>query len=218
MRILGCLLVTILIASGCRAGADEQSPGNRPKVLSGLDVLVAERFAPLKGAKVGVITNQTGIDRHGESIIEIFSGSDEFQLAAIFSPEHGLKGVLEGEYSSPGAEKRDIPVYSLYGDVRKPKAEWLRGLDVLVFDIQDIGTRFYTYITTMALCMQAAAAEDISFYVLDRPNPVGGLAVEGPVLEKKLQGDFIAYYPIPVRHGMTVGELALLFNREFGLR
>lgn len=217
MRLLDCLLVAILISSGCRAGANEQSSGNRPKVLSGLDVLVSERFAPLRGAKVGVITNQTGIDRHGESIIELFSSSDVFQLEAIFSPEHGLKGVIEGEYSSQGVETKGIPVYSLYGEVRKPRPEWLRGLDALVFDIQDIGTRFYTYITTMALCMQAAAEEDISFYVLDRPNPVGGLAVEGPVVEKELQGDFIAYYPIPVRHGMTVGELALLFNHEFGI-
>jgi len=217
LRFLDCLIVTILIASGCRAGGNEQSSGDRPKVLNGLDVLIAERFAPLKGARVGLITNQTGVDRRGESIIELFSRSDEIQLEAVFSPEHGLKGIIEGEYSPQSQEQSDIPVYSLYGDVRKPRSEWLRGLDALVFDIQDIGTRFYTYITTMALCMQAAAEEGIGFYVLDRPNPVGGLAVEGPVLEKELTGDFIAYYPIPVRHGMTVGELALLFNQEFGI-
>ena len=217
MKLLHCLILSIIVASGCRA--DENEPGcvERAPVLSGLDVLIEEGFAPLEGAKVGVITNHTGVDRHGRSIIEIFSRCDKFQLAAVFSPEHGLKGIIEGEYSSQHLENSGIPVYSLYGRERKPMPEWLRGLDALVFDIQDIGTRFYTYITTMALCMQAAAGQGITFYVLDRPNPVGGLAVEGPVVEKKLRGDFIAYYPIPVRHGMTVGELALLFNREFGI-
>lgn len=134
-----------------------------------------------------MITNYTGVDRRGQSIIELFASSDEFQLEAIFSPEHGLKGIIEGEYSSQRFENNGIPVYSLYGRVRKPRPEWLRGLDALVFDIQDIGTRFYTYITTMSLCMQAAAEQEIRFYVLDRPNPVSGLAVEGPVVEKELQ-------------------------------
>lgn len=217
MKLLYYLISSILIASGCRASGNEQSSGGLPEVLSGLDVLVAKRFAPLEGAKVGVITNYTGVDRRGQSIIELFASSDEFQLEAIFSPEHGLKGIIEGEYSSQRFENSGIPVYSLYGRVRKPRPEWLRGLDALVFDIQDIGTRFYTYITTMSLCMQAAAEQEIRFYVLDRPNPVSGLAVEGPVVEKELQGNFIAYYPIPVRHGMTVGELALLFNEEFGI-
>ena len=217
MKLLCCLILLILIASGCLASGNEQNSGGRPEVLSGLDVLVAKSFAPLKGAKVGVITNHTGVDRRGQSIIELFSRSDEFQLEAIFSPEHGLKGIIEGEYLSQHVENSGIPFYSLYGRVRKPRVEWLRGLDALVFDIQDIGTRFYTYITTMSLCMQAATEQEIRFYVLDRPNPVSGLAVEGPVLEKELQGDFIAYHPIPVRHGMTVGELALLFNEKFGI-
>jgi len=188
-----------------------------PPVMTGLDVLIAGEFAQLKGLNVGLVTNHTGRDSRGISIIELFAQREDLHLSAVFTPEHGLEGTLEGEYSSHRLREGNLPVYSLYGKVRKPHPEWLEGLDALVFDIQDIGTRFYTYITTMALCMQAAAESGLRFFVLDRPNPVGGLLVEGPVLEEDLRGEFIAYYPIPVRHGMTVGELALLFNREFGI-
>lgn len=186
-------------------------------VLTGLDVLKADNFQPLRGLRVGVITNHTGLDRAGESILDLLAACPDVRLAAVFAPEHGLKGRLDSEYGHSNLTGKNTPVYSLYGKTRKPDRQWLDGLDILVFDIQDIGTRFYTYITTLALAMQAASEAGIGIMVLDRPNPIGGLAVEGPVLEDALQGNFIAYYPIPVRHGLTVGELAGLFNSEFGI-
>jgi len=193
------------------------SNGEFSGVSTGLEVLADEDFARLKGLKLGVVTNHTGVDRRGRSIIDLLLGKEDIYLLAVFAPEHGLSGKLEGVFSSSRLEGVKLAVYSLYGETRKPRQQWLDGLDALVFDIQDIGARFYTYSTTMALCMQAAAEAGIGFFVLDRPNPIGGLVVEGPVLEKSLQGNFIAYYPIPVRHGMTMGELACLFNEEFGI-
>jgi uncharacterized protein YbbC (DUF1343 family) len=187
------------------------------KVYTGLDVLAAEDFTRLRGLRLGVVTNHTGVDRHGRSLIDLLLDRKDLQLLAIFAPEHGLSGKLEGAYGSSRLEGSRLTVYSLYGETRQPRKDWLENLDALVFDIQDIGTRFYTYGTTMALCMKATAEVGIKFFVLDRPNPIGGIVVEGPVLEKPLQGNFIAYYPIPVRHGMTLGELALLFNGEFGI-
>ncbi len=186
-------------------------------VLTGLDVLKADNFQPLKGLRVGVITNHTGLDRAGESILDLLAACPDVRLAAVFAPEHGLKGRLDSEYGHSNLVGKNTPVYSLYGKTRKPERKWLEGLDILVFDIQDIGTRFYTYITTLALAMQAASEAGIGIMVLDRPNPIGGLAVEGPVLENALKGNFIAYYPIPVRHGLTVGELAGMFNSEFNI-
>ena len=209
------IILAALSAGACLADTVETSAGNR--VQTGLDVLVEENFAPLAGSRVGLVTNQTGRDSRGRHVIDILRASGRVKLAVVFTPEHGLEGLVEGEYGSGALAQDSLPVYSLYGEVKKPKPEWLAGLDALVFDIQDIGTRFYTYITTLALCQQVAAQAGLRFVVLDRPSPVGGLAVEGPLVEKELQGDFIAYYPIPVRHGMTVGELARLFNEEFGI-
>ena len=209
------LSLMALFTQGCthEAGSTARLPG----VSTGLEVLKAEDFARLKGLKLGVVTNHTGVDSQGNSIIDLLLGREDLRLVAIFAPEHGLSGKFEGAYSSSRLEGGELRVYSLYGETRKPRLQWLESLDALIFDIQDIGTRFYTYSTTMALCMKAAAEANIGFFVLDRPNPIGGLAVEGPVLEKSLQGNFIAYYPIPVRHGMTIGELARLFNEEFGI-
>ncbi|MFH1068259.1 MAG: DUF1343 domain-containing protein [Candidatus Glassbacteria bacterium] len=212
---LATIILLASVAGSCRADTGSTPP--RQAVRTGLDVLVDENYSVIAGSRVGVVTNHTGRDSRGRHLIDLFRDSKALKLAAVFTPEHGLAGQAEGEYGTAAAEKDSLPVYSLYGEVKKPRPEWLAGLDVLVFDIQDIGTRFYTYITTLALCMQAASEAGVRFLVLDRPNPVGGLAVEGPVLEKELQGDFIAYYPIPVRHGMTVGELARLFNAEFGI-
>lgn len=231
MFFINCPIVLILLSAAFSilcAGPPQSSTaqartaansGNvcEAEVLTGLEVLLSERFARLEGLKLGVVTNHTGIDRQGRSIIDLIGSAENIRLEAIFSPEHGLSGKLEGAYSSSRIEEAGILVHSLYGKTRKPELKWLTGLDALVFDIQDIGTRFYTYITTMALCMESAAEAGIRFYVLDRPNPIGGLVVEGPVLEEALQGNFIAYYPIPVRHGMTVGELACLFNDRFGI-
>ena len=185
--------------------------------MTGLDILVRGGFSELSGKSVGVITNHTGVNSNGRSIIQLIDQASDVKLAAVFSPEHGLKGVIDEKYDEQNSPLDSVPVYSLYGKTRKPLPEWLKGIDVIVFDIQDIGTRFYTYISTMALAMQAAAENDIGFLVLDRPNVISGLKVEGPVLEDSLCGNFIAYYPIALRHGMTVGELALLFNTEYGI-
>ena len=185
------------------------------RTRTGLDVLEASGFAPFRGKRVGLITNHTGINRLGRRNIDLFANADGVTLQAIFSPEHGVQGHLDQENV---ADARDpatgTPIYSLYqGDRRRPTTEMLHSIDVLVFDIQDVGARFYTYITTMAYAMEEAAAHEIPFYVLDRPNPITGLAVEGPVLSESYRS-FIGYFAMPVRHGMTVGELAKMFNAE----
>ncbi|MBI5597857.1 MAG: DUF1343 domain-containing protein [Elusimicrobia bacterium] len=186
-----------------------------PAVLSGLDVLADKGFADFKGKRVGLITNQTGRDRSGRTTVQVLANATDVTLSAMFSPEHGFTGVVEdtavvsGTFALP--DGRTIPLYSLYGATRAPTAAMLKDLDVLVFDIQDIGARFYTYSTTMAMAMEAAAAAGIDFVVLDRPNPINGETVEGPVLSTGIRS-FIAYLPVPVRHGMTMGELARLHN------
>ncbi len=213
------LLIAILQVIACSATEAEVDEQQRTsQVLTGLDMLVRQDFGPLAGMRVGVVTNHTGADSRGRPLYSLLAKHPDVELAAIFAPEHGLKGVIEGEYESGGLDGASgMTIHSLYGKNRKPPQEWLSGLDAIIFDIQDIGTRFYTYITTMALCMQAAAEAGVKIYVLDRPNPVTGTAIEGPVLEQSLAGHFIAYYPIPVRHGMTVGELALMFNAEHAI-
>ena len=137
-------------------------------------------------------------------------------MRAIFSPEHGLYGNLDEKVSSCTDPATGLPVYSLYGKVQKPTAQMLQGLDALVYDIQDVGARFYTYITTMAYAMEAAAAANLDFYVLDRPDPITASVVQGPVLDPDLKS-FIGYFPLPLRYGMTAGELAQLFNKERGI-
>jgi uncharacterized protein YbbC (DUF1343 family)/CubicO group peptidase (beta-lactamase class C family) len=191
------------------------------RVQTGIDVLEAERFAPLKGLRVGLITNQTGIDSEGRRTIDLLSTAPGVKLAAIFSPEHGLSGTEDGLSTREvgGERATGLPVYSLYGKTLRPTEVMLEGLDALVFDIQDAGVRFYTFITTMGYAMEAAARRGIVFYVLDRPNPISGAFVQGPVVDDSLKS-FTAYFPLPLRHGMTVGELAGLFNGEkkMGLR
>ena len=185
------------------------------QVRSGLDVLSRDGFAPLQGKRVGLVTNHTGIDGAKASAIDLLAAAKGVRLVALFSPEHGIRGTSDREVASGKDEKTGLPVHSLYGKTRKPTGEMLAGLDVLVFDLQDIGTRYYTYITTLALVLEAAKEHGKKVVVLDRPNPIGGLAVEGPVQEEKLRGEFIAYFPLPTRHGMTVGELAKLFNADY---
>ena len=184
-------------------------------VRSGLDVLAAEQFARLKGKTIGLITNQTGIDREGRRNIDLLAAADGVRLQSILTPEHGLEGLLDKSVIGDGVDgATGLPVISLYrGERRRPTAEMLQGLHTLVFDIQDIGARFYTYITTMGYAMEAAAAAGIEFFVLDRPNPIGGTQVEGPLLDDDLRS-FIGYHSLPVRHGMTVGELARMLNAE----
>ncbi|MDA1312376.1 MAG: DUF1343 domain-containing protein [Acidobacteria bacterium] len=199
---------------GQAAGAAARRRGATAQVLSGLDVLVRDQFEPLRGKRVGLITNQTGIDREGRSNIDLFSKAPGVTLAAIFSPEHGLEGRLDEVSIADGKGSGSIPVFSLYQPGRRrPTAEMLQDIDVLVFDIQDIGARFYTYITTMGYAMEEAAKHGKPFYVLDRPNPITGSVVEGPLLDAELRS-FIGYFPMPIRHGMTAGELARMFNNE----
>jgi uncharacterized protein YbbC (DUF1343 family)/CubicO group peptidase (beta-lactamase class C family) len=185
------------------------------RVQTGIDVLEAENFAPLKGLRIGLITNHTGIDSEGRRTIDLLSAAPGVRLAAIFSPEHGLSGTENGLSTKEVArdEATGLPVYSLYGKTLRPTEEMLKGLDALVFDIQDAGVRFYTFISTMGYAMEAAAQSGIVFYVLDRPNPLSGALMQGPVADDDLKS-FTAYFPLPLRHGMTVGELAGLFNGE----
>ncbi|WP_321470339.1 exo-beta-N-acetylmuramidase NamZ domain-containing protein [uncultured Paludibaculum sp.] len=191
--------------------------GRTAETLTGIDVLVQEKFARLAGKRVGLITNHTGLTRAGgRNIDAMLSGG--VKLTALFSPEHGISGKEDQEnVANARDEKTGLPVYSLYkGEDRTPGKSVLKGIDVLVFDIQDIGTRFYTYPSTMRNAMQAAAAAKIPILVLDRPDPITGLHVEGPLLEKdKLS--FVGCSTLPLRHGMTMGELARFLNEEDGI-
>ncbi len=184
------------------------------EVLNGIDVLVKQNFAPLKKLRIGLITNHTGVDRHRRPTIDLLKEASEVELKVLFSPEHGIRGELDEKVGDSVDEKTGLPVYSLYGVRRIPTAEQLQNLDALVFDIQDIGCRFYTYIATMGNCLEAASKAKLKFFVLDRVNPINGLAVEGPV--HKGQSSFTAFHSIPLRPGMTMGELAKMFNAERG--
>ena len=182
------------------------------EVLNGIDVLVKQKFAPLKGLRVGLITNHTGIDRQRRRTVDLLAKADGVKLVALFSPEHGIAGKLDSKVGDSRDEVTKLPIYSLYGEGRTPKPEHLADLDALVFDIQDIGCRFYTYVSTMGESLAAAAKAKKRFFVLDRVNPIGGVVVEGPVLEG--ERTFVGWHDIPLRHGMTVGELARMFNEE----
>jgi uncharacterized protein YbbC (DUF1343 family) len=188
----------------------------RPAVKPGIDVLAAEGFARLKGRRVGLVTNHTGRGADGTPTIDLLFKAEGVKLVALFSPEHGIRGELDEKVGDSVDAKTGLPVYSLYGERRKPTADTLKGIDTLVYDIQDIGCRFYTYISTLGLVLESAKEHRLRVVVLDRPNPIGGVAVEGPVRDPD-RGSFVAYHELPVRHGMTVGELATLFNAELGL-
>jgi uncharacterized protein YbbC (DUF1343 family) len=183
------------------------------QILCGIDVLIRDNFRPLRGQRVGLITNHTGQTRDGRATIDILYETPHVTLAALFAPEHGIRGALDEKIGDGVDEKTGLPVYSLYGDSLRPKPQQLQGLDALVFDIQDIGCRFYTYISTLGNAMEEAAKAKRHVVVLDRPNPITGRAVEGPVSDAD-RPSFTAWHPMPVRHGMTVGELARLFNAE----
>jgi uncharacterized protein YbbC (DUF1343 family)/CubicO group peptidase (beta-lactamase class C family) len=183
-------------------------------VLNGIDVLVKQKFAPLRKLRIGLITNHTGADRERNPTIDILKSAPEVQLKALFSPEHGIRGQLDEKIADSTDEKTGLPIYSLYGLRRTPAPEQLKDLDALVFDIQDIGCRFYTYISTMGNCMEAAGKAGVKFFVLDRVNPIGGRSIEGPA--RPDAGSFVAFHAIALRHGMTVGELARMFNDERG--
>lgn len=184
-------------------------------VLNGIDVLQETGFAALAGLKVGLITNQTGINRNRRSTIDLLANAPGVDLRALFSPEHGIRGELETDSVDDDTDAATgLPIYSLYkSEDRQPTEDQMKGLDALVFDIQDIGCRFYTYISTMGLAMEAAANAGKKFIILDRVNPIGGMVVDGPIRTGE-GNDFVAFHDIPVQHGMTVGELARMFNAE----
>jgi uncharacterized protein YbbC (DUF1343 family) len=193
---------------------DRAAPdGDRPPTLTGLDVLAAEGFARLRGKRVGLVTNQTGRSRQGMSAIDLLAGAKDVRLVALFSPEHGIRGELDENVRSSRDEKTGLPIYSLYGDTRRPTVAMLEGIDTLVVDLQDIGARFYTYPATVAYVMEEAARNGRPVVVLDRPNPIDGFDIEGPAQDPPAVG-FNGYVPMPIRHGLTIGELARLFNGE----
>ena len=214
-----CLILVPMIAAAAPGeGPAAQKHGRQPKghvarVQTGLDVLEAQKFAPLRGKRIGLITNHTGVDTQERSTVQVLAHAPGVQLVALFSPEHGIAGHADDNVSSSKDASTGLPVYSLYGDHKRPTDEMLDGIDALVFDVQDAGVRFYTYTTTMGYCMEEAAKKGITFYVLDRPNPIAGDIVEGPMLDADKTA-FVAYFPLPVRYGLSVGELAQLFNTE----
>jgi uncharacterized protein YbbC (DUF1343 family) len=207
----------------------------------GVDVLFDSQLDLLRGKRIGLITNPTGVDGRFRSLVERFRATRELQLAALYGPEHGVRGNAQaGEYVAFYRDEHlGLPVFSLYGQSMQPPADMLTNIDAymrsydtqhtgktveremlqaveaMVFDLQDVGTRVYTYVATMAYAMQAAAEAGIPFFVLDRPNPIAGVTMEGPILEYPQHSSFIGLYPVPLRHAMTAGELARLFNARF---
>jgi uncharacterized protein YbbC (DUF1343 family) len=208
--------LTFGAAAGCALPRFSQGAGfsgrRTREVLNGIDVLVKQDFAPLKKLRLGIITNHTGHDRQRRATIDLLKGAPDVNLVALFSPEHGIRGQADEKIGDSVDQKTGLPVYSLYGERRVPTDEQLRGLDALVYDIQDIGCRFYTYPSTMGLCLEASAKAKLKFFVLDRVNPINGVTLEGPLHHG--QSSFTAFHSVPLRHGMTVGELARIYNAE----
>jgi uncharacterized protein YbbC (DUF1343 family) len=211
-KVTANMILWLAVLAGSAAVHETSAAGLEP-VQCGIDVLVAEGFRPLHGLKIGLVTNHTGVTRDGKTTIDALFHAPDVKLIRLFSPEHGIRGELDRQVPDGRDPSTGLPIVSLYGKERKPRAEDLAGLDALVFDIQDIGTRFYTYISTLGLALEAAAESKKQLFVLDRPNPIGGRAVSGPVRDEEF-ATFVAYHALPVRHGMTVGELALLYNAE----
>ena len=197
--------------AGTPSSPKPQAPS--PSVLSGIDVLARDSFAKLKGKRVGLITNHTGVARDGKSTIDLLHTAPGVQLVALFAPEHGIRGVLDADVPAERDQKTGLTIHSLYGETRRPTAAMLAGIDTLVIDLQDIGARFYTYPATTGYVLEEAAKRKIAVMVLDRPNPVNGWQIEGPNQSEPIR-EFIAYFPMPVRHGLTLGELARVFNAE----
>jgi uncharacterized protein YbbC (DUF1343 family) len=198
---------------GSPQSTPETTTPARPGTQPGIDVLEQQNFAPLKGKHVGVITNQTGVDSQGRRTIDVLAHAEGMKLVAIFSPEHGLAGKADEKVANATDSATGLPVFSLYGDTRRPTDDMLNGIDALVFDMQDAGVRFYTFTSTMGYCMEAAAKHKIPFFVLDRPNPLGGERIEGPMLDKG-RISFTGYFSMPIVYAMTMGELAQMFNAE----
>jgi uncharacterized protein YbbC (DUF1343 family) len=218
----------LLAAAGCTGGAPRPdagadtaaaTPGAPDRVAPGLEVLLRDSAYLVRGRRVGFITNQTAVTSDGRSGIDLLHESPDVQLVALYGPEHGLRGGVEGgvKIESGRDARTGVPVFSLYGSTQKPTPEMLRDVDVLLFDMQDIGARPYTFVWTMAMAMEAAAAQNIPFVVLDRPNPITD-RMGGPLMEMEMRNvgqPITGYYPVPLRHGMTVGEVARYVNEEF---
>ena len=211
----------------CSAAGEEPkptaaSPGEpqaRSRVRLGVDVLIADGFKPLVGKRVGLVTNATGVTGNLQSTVDVLHHAKDVKLVALFGPEHGVRGEAAAgvEVDDANDPVTGVPAYSLYGKTHKPTPEMLQGVDVLVFDIQDIGSRSYTYITTLAKVMEAAAENKVAFVVLDRPNPLGGVRMEGRPLDLEFRSS-VGYMPIPYVHGLTIGELARMINGEHWLK
>ena len=239
VRLTVCFFAALL--AGCQTTPMKTTASHRPPVEPGDEVLFEKHLDLIRGKRIGLITNPTGVDRNLDSIIGLFRAQPDVKLVALYGPEHGVRGNAQAGQFVPFYFDEDyqLPVFSLYGQTEKPPADMLtnideymrtfdtqhtgkkpesgmlQSVDVMVFDLQDAGARVYTYIATMAYAMQACADAGIPFIVLDRPNPVNGVAMEGPILEYPKHSSFIGLYPIPLRHGMTMGELARLFNEKF---
>ena len=212
MRYIFPFLITSIICSQS-IHQMEMSKYNS-QVQTGLDILINERLDFIKGKKVGLVTNHTGVDRNGKPNYKIFMQLENVHLQAIFAPEHGFFGNISAGQKIDDQHLEDLPtIYSLYGKTRKPTPEMLAGLDVIIYDIQDVGARFYTYISTLGLVMEAAGQAGIPIIVLDRPNPLNGTTIEGPVLDLKYKS-FVGMYPIPIRYGLTCGELVQMIAGE----
>ena len=205
-KLLLCALLGIMSLS---------TTAKAPKVLTGIDMLERQNFKPLHGKRIGLITNPTGVNRYLKSTIDILHDAPNVQLVALYGPEHGVRGDIYAgaKVQDQKDEKTGLPIFSLYGKTRKATKEMLRGIDALVYDIQDIGSRSFTFISTMGLAMEAAAENGIEFIVLDRPNPLGGLHVEGNVVEDDCVS-FVSQFRIPYIYGLTCGELAKMLNGE----
>jgi uncharacterized protein YbbC (DUF1343 family) len=222
LLLAACAPTTAQVPAPPAEAAHVAGTASRASALTvrvGVETFLADVPRALRGKRVGLITNHTGIDRSRTPDIDLIAKHKELKLVALLAPEHGIRGTAEaGEHvvdeTDPGT---GVPVYSLYKtEDRGPTPEMLKDVDVLVYDLQEVGGRTWTYVSTMALAMQAAKRKGIPFVVLDRPNPIGGEIVEGALLDPKFKS-FVGMYPIPARHGMTVGELATLFNRKYGI-
>ena len=218
MRLAVMLWTLAVLFAGSPPARLEATPWPAASVELGDEVFLRETWHELHGRCIGIVTNQTGVTSQLESLVDAVRRNPAICLKAIYAPEHGFRGDRPAGAYVPfyTDERTGLPVYSLYGASRHPTAAMLAGVDVLLFDIQDVGDRTYTYISTLAYVMQAAQAQKKEVWVLDRPNPMGGETIEGPVLEPHLSS-FIGLYPLPVRHGMTVGELAQMYRGRFGI-
>ncbi len=214
--VIIAMLVCLVTPAFAAGKTHPAHPRRAPRFESGISVLLKHRMHLIRGKRIGLVTNPTGVDQHLTSDIDLLDHADHVHLVALFGPEHGIRGAHQAgaHVGSYHDEQTGVPVYSLYGKTRQPTAGMLKKVDALLFDIQPVGTRFYTYLYTMADAMKAAAKAHIPFIVLDRPNPIDGLQVQGPVLEPKYSS-FVGLYPIALRYGMTVGELARYFNGQF---